>query len=68
VLVAPSPNAQLHDVGSPADASVNCTICPTTGVVGANAKDELSTDMEATVSVLLACLEPVLVVATKPTT
>ena len=68
MLVVPSPKFQLHDVGLPVDESVNWIVWPTDGAEGVKVKEEESTDMEATVTVLLPCLAPKLVVATKLTT
>ena len=50
------------------DVSVNWTACPTAGMAGVKANDDVSTDMDATVIVLLACFEPVLPVETRLTT
>ena len=38
VLVAPSPKFQDHEVGDPADVSVNCTTCPALGDGGDQVK------------------------------
>ena len=67
VLVVPSPKLQDQDVGSPEDVSVNWTACPTDGAAGEKANDEVSTDIVATVTVRLACLEPVLQLAIRRT-
>ena len=66
--MAPSPKFHDQDVGLPVDVSVNWTACPTEGRTGAKAKDDVSTDIEATVTVLLACFEPVLLVEIRLTT
>jgi hypothetical protein len=58
--MAPSPKLQDQAVGLPVDVSVNWTACPTKGKLGAKANDDVRIDIEATVIVLLACLEPVL--------
>jgi hypothetical protein len=49
--VVPSPKLQDQDVGPPVDESVNWTACPTEGMAGVKTKDDVSTDMEATVTV-----------------
>lgn len=49
------------------DVSVNWTACPADGEPGAKANDDVSTDMVATVTVRLACRDPVLLVAVRLT-
>jgi len=60
LLVVPSPKLQDQDVGLPVDVSVNWTDCPTEGRAGAKENADVSTDMETTVTVRLACLDPTL--------
>jgi hypothetical protein len=66
--VPPSPKFQDHEVGLPADVSVNCTDWPATGDVGLYVNAETMTGIVATLSVLLPCLDPERVEATNVTT
>jgi hypothetical protein len=63
VLVAPSPKAQLQDVGLPVDVSVNWTDWLAAGDAGLKVKEADS--VETTVTVRLVLFEPELLVTVK---
>jgi hypothetical protein len=65
VLVEPSPKFQLHDVGLPAEVSVNWTDWLTAGEPGLYVK--AADRAAATVTVRLALFEPELLVAVRVT-
>jgi hypothetical protein len=67
VLVAPSPKFHSQEVGLPVEVSVNWIDCPATGEAGEKLKEEVRTDTLATVTVLLPCFCPELIVAIKVT-
>jgi hypothetical protein len=62
VLVAPSPKAQLQDVGLPVEASVNWTDWPAAGEAGLKVKDAESAATTVTVRLVLFEPEPLVTV------
>ena len=56
MLVPPSPKFHCQVVGVPAEVSMNCTDCPTTGEAGLLVKDAVRA--AATVTVLVVLFDP----------
>jgi len=67
VLVPPSPKLHCHEVGVPAEVSVNCTICPAVGEVGPKLNDAVSVNAGVTVMARLPALDPAALLTVKVT-
>jgi len=63
----PSPKFHDHEVGVPADVSVNCTDCPAAGDAGLKLNDAVRTGAFVTVTILLPFLAPEVVSTAKDT-
>jgi hypothetical protein len=67
VLVPPSPKFHDHEVGAPAEVSVNVTDCPAAGEDGLKVKEALSVGTGLTETTTLAELVPAAWVMVKTT-
>ena len=65
MLVPPSPKFHCQAVGVPAEVSVNCTDCPTTGEAGLLLKE--AARAAATVTVLVVLFDPEALVTVRVT-